>query len=183
MDPICWFLGLGSFPTTAFILWIFLTWIQSIPYLYGPLQYFTQSIGSQSNRGIFYLFLFSSLFFLPIPLEVLYLTLATKIDPTFLATHAVLGILAGQVVNYLLGRLFGFTLRPILKKSTQKKAKEKLAKYGGFAVFTIHSIPFPFQIFNVVTGLFKYPLYRWMPCMSLGILLKFVVLMSIAVNV
>jgi len=167
----------------AFYGFSFFTWIQTLPYVYDVFQYFSIAITSKSDIGMFYLFLFSSLFFLPIPLEVLYLTLATQIDPTTLATYAVLGIMAGQVINYWLGRGFSIIFRSMLKKSTQKKAQEKLAKYGGFAIVTMHTIPFPFQLFNTITGLFKYPFLKWLLYATIGILIKHVILIAIALNV
>ncbi len=186
---ILWILFAGFWVWVLFqMLYIFyefsfFEWIQTVHYVWGPFQYFVTTIGSGTALGIFYLFLFSSLFFLPVPLEVLFLTLARRADPVFIATYAILGILVGQVINYMLGRLFSIIFIAMLKRSTQKSAKEKLAKYGGFSIGAVHLIPFPFQIFNVVTGLFKFPFWNWLMYATIGLVLKHVILVGIALSV
>ena len=55
------------------------------------------------------MFMFSSLFFLPIPLEALYFAML-KEGLTFSNTFrlVVLGMVVGQIINYMLGRGLGF---------------------------------------------------------------------------
>ncbi|MBT3408924.1 hypothetical protein HN415_09685 [Candidatus Woesearchaeota archaeon] len=154
-----------------------LLWIQNLPYAYSTFHYFFDEISTRSDLGIFYLFLFSSLFFLPIPLEALYFAMLKEgltLHKTF--TLVVLGMVIGQIINYMLGRILGFIFISFIKKKTRKNIQKKLSKYGILAVTTVHLIPFPFQIFNFISGILKYNFLKWLFFMIVGLSIKHLIM-------
>ena len=50
-------------------------WIKGTQYIYPAFKHVFDAIAARSFEGIIYLFMFSSLFFLPVPLEVMFTTL------------------------------------------------------------------------------------------------------------
>jgi len=157
--------------TFIFYGFSFIDWIKNVPYVYDTFLHIFTEARKGTSLGVFYLFTFGSLFFFPVPLEVVYFTLK-DMPFTVLFPLAVGGILLGQVVNYFLGRFFGFILLGFFKKRTQRRMKEKLERYGPFAVTAVHIIPFPFQLFNFFTGVFRYNFFKWILFAFIGLVLK-----------
>lgn len=147
-------------------------WFLNLPYVPDVSSHMVSEITSQSKLGLFYVFAMSSLFFLPVPMEALHIGFLRSLDANEILFVIVLGIAVGQLVNYGLGRLFGFIFRSLFHKKTIRGAREKLEKYGAFAIFFVHFIPFPFQIFNVVLGTLRYPFLMWFLLMLSGLLAK-----------
>ncbi|MFC1697735.1 YqaA family protein [Nanoarchaeota archaeon] len=148
-------------------------WFLGIPVIGPAFGHFAAHIASGSYLGIFYTFLFSSLFFLPIPLEALYFFYLNEgIFIPFLLVITVSGIVLGQIFNYGFGRIFTFLLKFIAKEKTQEKVKTYLDKYGGVTILTVHIIPVPYQIINFVTGGFKYPFKKWIKFVLIGMIIK-----------
>ncbi|MBD3354735.1 hypothetical protein GF361_01980, partial [Candidatus Woesearchaeota archaeon] len=159
-----------------------LNWLKSLPYITLIFSHMFAEITAKTEIGIFYLFSGSSLFFLPVPLEILFLNMLKDISFSILLPSVLLGIIAGQIINYFLGRFFGFVFRPFLKKRTKEKIRKRLEKYGIFAVFLIHILPFPFQFFNLVCGIFRYRFFKWFSFMTLGLLVKHIILYFIHIK-
>ena len=152
-------------------------WLKGIPFLYTTFSHFVDEISARSNAGIFYVFAISSLFFLPIPLEALYINfLREGFGFQELFFLAVGGIIAGQIINYLFGRFFKFIFMQFIKKKTRLSMKRKLVRYGPVAVTSVHLIPFPFQLFNFISGMLKYSFIKWIFFMTLGLALKHVIM-------
>ncbi len=148
-------------------------WIKSIPYVYQIFQHFFSHISMQTNLGIFYIFLFASLFVFPIPLEALYFSyLIAGYSPATIFMLSYFGILSGQIINYSLGRFFGFIFVYFIKKKTRNKVKGWLKRYGIVTLIPIHVVPFPFQAINFIIGLIKYNFLKWILSVSLGLLVK-----------
>ena len=72
------------FMFAGFVFWIFMQllytfydfslfeWVKGLPYVYDIFSHVFNEIQRKSDIGIFYLFTITSLFFLPVPLEVLF---------------------------------------------------------------------------------------------------------------
>jgi len=159
-----------------------LNWIKKIPYITLIFSHVFAEITAKTELGIFYLFTSSSLFFLPVPLEILFINLLKQIYFNILLPPILLGIIAGQILNYFMGRFFGFVFRSFIKKRTKEKIRKRLEKYGIFAVFLIHILPFPFQLFNLVCGIFRYKFFKWFSFMTLGLLVKHIALYYIYIK-
>lgn len=157
-------------------------WIKDLPYLYDIFTYFFTEIKNQTDIGLFYMFAFSSLFFLPVPLEALFFNFMKTMVLEKIFVIAIAGIMVGQLVNYFLGRFLGFIFIKFIKKKTKRSMKSKLSKYGIFAVIFVHIIPFPFQIFNFISGILKYKFFRWTFFAIVGLVIKHLVMYWIYVK-
>ena len=148
-------------------------WVKSIPYATTIFSHLFTQITAQTKLGIFYLFTGSSLFFLPVPLELLYINyLKQGFAVNELLPIVLMGIIAGQFINYFLGRFFSFIFISFIKKKTRKKIKHRLEKYSTTAILSAHILPFPFQIFNFVSGVLKYKFFRLFFFMTIGLIIK-----------
>ncbi len=147
-------------------------WMQGIPVLYPTIMHLIYHVQTGSELGVFYLFLFSSLFFLPVPLEALYLNFLRSLPFERIFVIAVAGIVLGQVINYWLGRMFGFIFREWVRKSARRSIRHKLDNHGILAILAVHIIPFPFQIFNLISGVFRYKFFKWLLFVIIGLTIK-----------
>ena len=163
------FLITGSCATILFILlydffsFNIIDQIQQIPYVYP--------IGD-------YLFSFSSIFIIPAPLEIMFYTLlsSTKHNITTLMAITTIGLIIGQHINYFSGQLFGSFTRGFIKKKTKKSIATKLNKYGGYAVFLMNLLLFPYPLANFIFGSVRYPYKRWAPASMAALALKIVII-------
>ena len=155
-------------------------WFETLPVIYPIASTIALEIQARTFEGIILLFFFSSLFILPVPLEVLFISLIKSSIPTELLLLAALwGLFIGQHVNYFLGRFFGSLFKPYIKKKTQKKIKAWLEQYGMGAIFLYHLPPFPYPLANFIVGLSRYPYKNWVTMMTLSLLLKFTLVAAI----
>lgn len=151
-----------------------LEWFKTLPIIAPAAQSVLAEISRQTFLGIFYLFAFSSLFFLPAPLEVVFVALLQDANPTTVLFATLIGVFVGQHINYFLGRLFGPLFTPYIKKRTQQKTKKQLKRYGVYAITGFNLIPFfPFPLFNFIVGLAKYPYLRWLIPTTVALLVRF----------
>jgi len=158
-------------------------WFKGLPYAYTIFSHVIEQIKLKSDWGIFYTFVFSSLFFLPIPLEALYFSFLREgiaFQEIFFITVA--GILCGQIINYWLGRMFGFILIHFIKRKNRDKVRERLSKYGPVALISVHIIPFPFQIFNMISGVLKYKFIKWLLFVTIGTVIKHIAMILIFIR-
>lgn len=127
---------------------------------------------SLSPSTVFLFFAFASIVFIPSPLDLLYLNFI-KNDLSFMIfIPAFLGILAGQHINYFIGRYFIWAARSIIKKDSKKMWLDKIYKYESYAVFIVNLLPLPYTFFNVISGMTKYNYRKWLLYVSLALALK-----------
>ena len=155
-------------------------WFKTLPYISDIVSFIALEVKKTSFLGVFSLFSFSSIFFLPSPLEVIFITLVKKGSPMIVFPATFLGIIFGQHLNYLLGRVFGPAFTPYIKKKTKDKTEERLRKYGAYAISIFHLIPpLPFPLFNFVCGLSRYPYLKWLLISSVATLVKLSIIFAI----
>lgn len=173
----------------GFFFWVFMQllyyfygfslieFVKELPFVYPLLSHVFNEISSGSDLGIFYLFSVVSIFVLPVPLEALFFT-TLKGGLTFFEIFLLVvpGIILGQIINYTLGRFLSFIFISFIKKKTRRNMTGKLKKYGIYAIAFVHIIPFPFQIFNFVTGILRYPFLRWLPFAVMGTVIKHIIM-------
>ncbi|MBT4604779.1 hypothetical protein HOC01_04010 [archaeon] len=155
-----------------------LEWIQTIPYIYPAISTIVIEIKTGSALGILYLFSLSSIFFIPTPLEILFFTLlkTSNLSLLYLGTATVAGLLIGQHINYLLGRIFGKIIKGFIKKKTRSSITKKLRHYGAYAIFIINLIFFPYPLANFIFGMVKYPYHKWLAATTLAFVVKLAII-------
>jgi len=178
------FLITGSCATILFILlydffsFNIIDQIQQIPYVYPIGESIFLEIKARTTLGVLYLFSFSSIFIIPAPLEIMFYTLlsSTKHNITTLMAITTIGLIIGQHINYFSGQLFGSFTRGFIKKKTKKSIATKLNKYGGYAVFLMNLLLFPYPLANFIFGSVRYPYKRWAPASMAALALKIVII-------
>lgn len=156
-----------------------LEWFKTVPFLYPFFSYVYSEIASKTLLGVFYLFSISSFFLFPVPLEALFFSYIKGFDPVLFFMISTLGLYVGQIINYLLGRYFGFVFRHFFKRKTKRSIKGKISKYGGWAIVIVESLPLPFQLFNFFAGVFKFKFKKFLFFSLLGLVIKNLILLMI----
>lgn len=188
------FSGLLWFAFAAFMIWVLiqvlylffdfslLEWFKTIPFLYPFFNYIYSEITEKTATGILLLFSISSFFLFPVPLEALFFSYIRGFDLMYFFLLSTLGLYLGQIINYFLGRYFGFIFRHFFNKKTKINIKSKISRFGGLAIILMEMLPLPFQLFNFFTGVFKYPRDKFLFYSLIGLIIKNLILLFIYVK-
>ncbi len=151
-------------------------WFQSLPYVYPTFKHVFDNIAANTRQGIMYFFSMASIFFFPVPMEILYIRyLRLGLSFEFLYPVVILGIIIGQHVNFFLGRFLGFLIKPFIKKRTRIGLMKRLHKYGTYGIIFMHLFPLPYPLFNFVVGLTRYNYFKWLITMIPALLVNYLV--------
>lgn len=143
-------------------------------------QHFVDHMSSSSLLGAFYGGAIGGLFFIYLPLEVLYLNfLRTGMHPLSLGLLFLSGIFISFSINYFVGYFFADISKELIGAKKFYKLKVVLNNYGGLAIFFFNATPMPAQPLAVILGVFRYDKTRFYIYVFLGQLTK-VLAMSIS---
>ncbi|MBT4446511.1 hypothetical protein HOA92_00990 [archaeon] len=175
------------FALTALALWVLLlmvntfigfdlfNWFKELPLIYPIAIYVAAQIKQKSFEGVVYAFSLSSLFFIPSPLEILYIGFLGSVRTSIrIIVPAFIGLMIGQHVNFFSGRVFGRAIKKFIKRKTIVLVQRRLRDYGSVSIFFINLLPLPYPITNFLAGSFRYSYSRWLLFTSLAIALKLV---------
>lgn len=131
-------------------------------------------IAARSLLGLFYASFFGALFFITLPVEIIFLYyLGLNYYVVQVLVITLLGNLLGIAFNYFIGWIIGpKSLKWFLKKK-YAGFHRKLEKAGGFIVIVGNIIPFPIELFTVFLGAARYGFVRLMIYTAFGKLVKF----------
>ncbi|MBW2998257.1 VTT domain-containing protein [Candidatus Woesearchaeota archaeon] len=150
-----------------------LKWVKTLPFLFPLYNYVLNVIKNGGDLGMFYIFAFAGIVFMPIPVEALYFSyLKTDIYVPKLLLISTVGVFIAQLFNYFLGRFLGDLLSPLLGKKEVIRFKQRLFKFEWIAIIFMHALPLPFQSFNFITGMFKYDFKKFCLFSMIGCILK-----------
>ncbi len=134
-------------------------------------------VQARSLLGLFYASFFGALFFIGLPVEIIFLYyLGLNYYFVQIFSVVLVGNLLGMAVNYFLGWLLGSKLMEVLMKDKYKDFKKKLKKAGGFLIIVGNIIPFPIEIFTFFIGAMRYSFLRLMIYTGIGKVSKFLLL-------
>jgi membrane protein YqaA with SNARE-associated domain len=135
-------------------------------------------IASRSLLGLFYAAFFGALFFLALPVELIFLYyLGLNYYFIQVLTITLIGNLLGIAFDYFIGWLIGpKVLQWFMKKATYHKFQQKIDKAGAFIVIVGNIIPFPIEPFTVFLGAMRYGFFKLMLYTGIGKIVKFVLL-------
>ena len=135
----------------------------------------SSNISSVSPLGILYTSLIGGLFFVYIPLEVLFIKFLKAGNPILIIfLFYFLGLIVSFTINYYAGfKLSGLSKRIISPKKFYK-TKGILNRYGALAIFVFNATPLPAQLLTVVLGVFRYNKTRFYIFFLLGQLAKYI---------
>ncbi len=125
--------------------------------------------------GLFFHAMIDAIIF-PIPAFFSQVSLSL-LDPSsaiWLATMGYIGCLIGTPFGYLIGRLSGkLFLNKILKQENVEKVTRMFEKNGAAAILIGAFTPIPFKVFTILSGCFRFPLWKLMLYAAFGRAVKF----------
>ena len=138
----------------------------------------SSNIKSFNVLGSFYTTLFGGLFFLPTPIEVLFLAAlgVGKVSPITLIALYMGGMLISYSINYLIGFKLSNTSRRIIGAKKFYKIKGVLNKYGMGAIFLFNITPLPSQPLAAILGVFHYNKSKFYLMFISGQLIKLIII-------
>jgi membrane protein YqaA with SNARE-associated domain len=161
------------------IILFILEFLKSNPTLYSNYLYIESEISNQTLKGLFYMSVFGSIFFLLMPSEALLIYYLSSTNYFFivLLSIMILGNVIGMIFNYFFGRILGE--RIIMWMFSEKKFydyKDKIDRLGGIVLFFGNILPGPIELLAVFYGGFKYDFTRYLYLTLIGRLIKFVLI-------
>lgn len=132
-------------------------------------------IESKSLLGLFYAAFFGALFFVALPVEIIFIYyLGLNYYFVQVLTITLVGNLLGITFDYFIGWLIGpKVLQWFMKAETYHTFQRKIDKAGSFIVIVGNIIPFPIEPLTVFLGAVRYGYFRLMLFTAIGKLVKF----------
>lgn len=152
------------------------------PYIWGFISHITGEIAGRTILGLLYASFFGSLFFIFLPMEVIfvyYLTLGYSIP--LLIALTMLGYLIGLSIDYLFGFAVGTRIVKFFVREKFDRFHDMVTKWGGAVVFVGNLIIFPIQPVSVVVGSARYSYKKFFMFSALGFFAKLFILVSLFV--
>jgi membrane protein DedA with SNARE-associated domain len=116
------------------------------------------------------------LFFLLIPVEVMFIYFASAQSPNLvmLVSMTVILAMSAQSIDYSIGRLASNRLlRKLIGHGRYKKFKRFLNKHGYLILFLFNVLPLSSPILILMTGMFHYPFRKVFTYSAAGLLIKY----------
>jgi len=127
--------------------------------------------------GSFYAPFFGGLFFVPVPLELIFLSfLKAGHLPWLLVLLYLLGLFISYTFNYFIGGMFTETSKKIISYKKFYKIKGFINRYGSGGIFLFNVLPLPSQPLSAILGVFRYNRYKFYLYSMGGQLIKYSVI-------
>jgi len=120
------------------------------------------------------------LFFIPIPIEILYYTGVHAGSPPVFSTIAVIaGFTLGNLVSYLIGWKLSRLVMSVASAKKVYKVRGVAKKYGVYAIIGMNLVPAPSPVLTFGLGLTRYPFLRLFTALLLATIVKFMVILYV----
>ena len=154
-----WF-GLGTIITVLTIITLFILFnafnVLEGTYIDHIVTYVKAQIYSGTLMGLFLTGLIGGLFFIPVPLELLFLAFVSRNDPLLATVVMLAGLTLSYAFDYYLGYRFSTFSRKLISAKQFYTIKSKLNRYGKIALFIFNVFPLPSQPLLFICGVFRY---------------------------
>ena len=131
--------------------------------------------------GLFYVGLIGGLFFIFLPLEVMfYGSILKGSNPWLSLFMMVVGFMLAQCVNYFIGAKLNPIFMHLISKKKVYQVRRFINKYGGYGVFLSSISPFPSDLLTFALGITRYNFYRLFTLAFIGTLIKYAVIAAAA---
>jgi membrane protein YqaA with SNARE-associated domain len=163
------------------ILFLFFSFLAQNPTLFEMYLFLQNEIANTTIKGLFFVSILGSIFFLSLPIELLFLYMLEETNYTIFTIILLmtLGNLVGFTFNYLFGLVLGRRVLKLLFRKSYDKKEDFVQRYGGTLLFLGALLPSPIELFTVFYGAFRYPFARYFYlCMSARFL-KFMALFAL----
>lgn len=144
-------------------------------------DFFSNEIKNPSLPGLFFLSFIVDLFFIPLPSEPLMIFSLQRGNPIILSLVLILfGLLAGNVVNYVVGEKFSNAVFIFMSRKKVYKVRRWANKYGAYAILLANLIPtLPSPLLSLGLGIAKYKFMRLFILFLIGALVKFILIIAL----
>ncbi len=139
--------------------------------------YIATNVKSGSLLGAFYTTLFGGLFFIPIPMDVLFINfLRSGHIFAFVILVYIAGLICSFSINYWVGGKLTYLSKRLIGIKKFYKVKSRVNKYGSWGIFIFNLLPLPGQILAVIAGVFKYNKAKFYISFIAGQTIKFTII-------
>lgn len=123
---------------------------------------------------LFYSGAVSGLFFVPVPLEIAYLSGVGAGSPVVASTFAVVGgFIIGNLISYVIGWKLSRAVMHLISAKKLYGLRRKVNRYGNYAVFLVNVLPGPAPQLTFGLGMARYNISRLFFWLVLGNVVKF----------
>lgn len=123
---------------------------------------FTDEIYSGRPLGIFLLAFTGGLFFLFLPVDLIFLNfLRSGVDPFLLSGVYLLALIMAHSLNYLIGARLSSLSKKLIPPKKFYTMKGLLNHYGPVVIFVVNALPLPSPMLSAILGTFRYNLFRF----------------------
>lgn len=151
-----------------------LGFLKSMPLIWFFVGPILEEIGKNSLLGLFYLSLFGSLFFISVPIEIVFIYyLSLGYSPFMVLLIASVGSLIGLIFDFLFGFVLGERVLKFFLKDKYDKFKKLVDRFGGFIIFFGNLLPSPIELATVVFGAARFGFRKFVVYSLLGRVAKF----------
>lgn len=145
------------------------------------LSFIYQQFSGKTIMGVFLIGLIGGLFFLSVPIEVLFVNALHQVnlDSFVLGALVFIGLAISYSINYLLGYYLLSVATKMMSPKQFYGIKSKLNKYGSWFILLFNLFPLPSQGLTFVCGVFRYNKLRYFSLWTIAWFLKILVLIIV----
>jgi membrane protein YqaA with SNARE-associated domain len=159
-------------------------------FIWKTINLIWKEIYSLSYLGIFFVGLFGGLFFITLPLEILFINSILKTteiagevvpvnNPFILFLLILVGLSISYTFNYLMGKYFAEFAKQLVSIKKFYQLKSLINRRGSIAIFFISVIGLGSQQLTFIMGVFNYNKTRLIILTTTGVSLRFLALLII----
>lgn len=123
--------------------------------------------------GVLYSTSIGGLFFLSIPLELLFIRFLGSYTPLAVILLYMIGLAISFTANYIIGARFSNLSKRLITPKRFYKTKGLINRHGALAVYILNVLPFTSQPLSALLGVFRYNQTRFYVFFTLGQLTKY----------
>jgi len=177
-----------SWKIIAFIFLFILIWmlylnfnlivpyLQKSPFLWSVYIFLKTQIEQKSLLGLAFLSFFGSLFFIFVPIELVFIYYTSLEYNNLLVLFIVVPCCVfGLMVDYWIGFLLGKKL--FSKKKNIGKTQKRFERFGTLILVVGHIFFFPMQFVTALFGVFRYPFKKLVVVTFIMLLIKFILIL------
>lgn len=186
MDKLFIFLLLVSVFYVAFLYFqeSIMGLLKMNPYVWAFFSHIFDEISRNTLLGLFYASLFGSLFFIFLPIELLFLYYLTLGYPVpIIMALTIIGSVIGLIIDYLFGFAFGARLIKYVFGGKFDRFHNLVSRWGSAIIFLGNIIPSPIQPASVVIGSARYSFIKFLVFTSIGNFVKVFALVVIGMYI
>ncbi|MFW6286206.1 MAG: YqaA family protein [Nanoarchaeota archaeon] len=153
--------------------------IKGHPTIYNYYLIIESEIQNNTLRGLFFVSILGSLFFIVLPSEALFIYYLNSTDygAGTIMVLTLLGCIVGFTINYFAGRILGERIVKLLFRKNYPEYKKKIEKYGGYVLVIGGIVPGPIEALAVFYGAFKFGFFRYIYLIFIGRFIKYLILL------